>query len=426
MANTKPLPFLTSELPGTGGRLRQRVEDFQVEEIALYPFSGRGTHAFFRVTKRGAPTPVAVQRIARHMGVSPGHIGFAGMKDAQALTSQWMSLEFASADQLARFRDKQVAISDVTFHGNKLRLGHLAGNRFRIRIRGVGEAQLPAARAAMDVLQRRGVPNFFGEQRFGRRGDTGALGAAILRGDLDEFVRIFLGRAMPGDPPETRAARDAFDAGYMDRALAGWPRHFTDQRRALVAYKRKHSPAAALAAIDKRMKRLFVSAFQSEIFNGVLRRRLATFDRALAGDMAQKTDSGGVFLVEDEAAEQGRAERFEISPTGPIPGSRCRLAEGEPGRVEREVLAEFGMGADDFDRVGSLRLKGSRRALRFPLRETAIAAGADAHGEFLELAFVAPSGCYATVVLREIMKGEQGGAAAAGPEEPLAPEAEDE
>ena len=88
-----------------------------------------------------------------------------------------------------RFRDKQVEVSDITFHGNKLRLGHLAGNRFRIRIRGVGEAQLSAAQAVLDVLQRRGVPNFFGEQRFGRRGDTGTLGAAIIRGDLEEFVK---------------------------------------------------------------------------------------------------------------------------------------------------------------------------------------------------------------------------------------------
>ena len=400
------LPYLTAGLPGIGGRVRDRLEDFQVEEVPLYPFSGRGTHAYFRVTKRGVPTPVALQRIARHMGVGPGHIGFAGMKDSQAVTRQWMSLEFASADQLARFRDKQVEVSDITFHGNKLRLGHLAGNRFRIRIRGVGEGALPAARAVLDILQRRGVPNFFGEQRFGRRGDTGTLGAAIIRGDLNEFVQVFLGRAAPGDPPECKAARDAFDAGYLDRALACWPRHFTDQRRALIAYRRTHNPSAALSAIDKRMKRLFVSAFQSEIFNQVLRGRMETIDRVMPGDLAQKTDSGGVFLVEDAPAEQPRAERFEISPTGPIPGTRCRLAEGEPGRIEHEALAAFGMGVEDFDRVGSLRLKGSRRPLRFPLQEASLAAGADAHGEYLELAFVAPSGCYATVVLRELMKAE--------------------
>ena len=407
------LPYLTADLPGIGGRIREQLEDFQVEELPAYAFCGRGTHAIFRVTKTGVPTPVAVQRIARHMGVSPGHIGFAGMKDSQAVTNQWMSLEFAAADQLNRFRDKQVRISDVTFHTNKLRVGHLAGNRFRIRIRGAGPAQLPAAGAILEVLQRRGVPNFFGEQRFGRRGDTGTLGAALVRGDLDEFVKLLLGRAGPGDPPECKAARDAFDAGYLDRALQCWPRQYTDQRRALIAFKRKGDPRGAVAAVDKRMKRLFVSAFQSEIFNAVLCQRLATLDRVQVGDLAQKTDNGAIFPVLDEAAEQPRAERMEISPTGPIPGSRCRLAEGEPGRIEREALAAVRMGVEDFDRVGSLKIKGTRRALRFVLDDARLSAGGDNRGEFLELSFVLPSGCYATVVLREIMKGQTAAPAAA-------------
>ena len=420
----KELPYLTVELPGIGGRIKVHLEDFQVEEIALYPMAGRGTHAFFLVTKSGVPTPVAVQRIARHCGVAPGQIGVAGMKDSQAVTSQWMSLEFANAEQLARFRDKQVRISDVTWHGNKLRLGHLAGNRFRILVRGVGEAALPAAQAVLDVLQRRGVPNFFGEQRFGMRGDTGTLGAALVRGDLEEFVKLFLGRSMPIDPPDCKAARNAFDAGYMDRALHGWPRHYTEQRRALVAYQRKHSPRAVLGAIDRRLKRLFVSAFQSEVFNEVLIRRLATFDRVLLGDMAQKIDSGGIFPVEDEAAEQPRAERFEISPTGPIPGTRCHFAQGEPGRIEQEALAAVGMRGEDFDRVGSLRLKGARRPLRFRLQDVQLSAGKDARGEFVELAFAAPSGCYATVALREIMKAAPAAEPAGAAEEPE-PEDED-
>jgi tRNA pseudouridine13 synthase len=326
------------------------------------------------------------------------------MKDSQAVTSQWISLEFATVDKLQRYRDQQVRISDVTFHGNKLRLGHLAGNRFRIRIRGVGEEQLPAARAVLAVLERRGAPNFFGEQRFGRRGDTGTLGAALVRGDIDEFVKMFLGWAVPADPPEIKAARDAFDAGYLDRALHLWPRTYTDQRRALISYKRRQDPRGAVAAIDRRMKRLFVSAFQSEIFNEILVRRLATFDRVMKGDLAQRFDSGGIFPVEDEAVDQPRAERFEISPTAPIPGYRCNFATGEPGRIEQDVLGAFHMRMDEFDHVGSLRIKGTRRPLRFRLSDPHLSAGNDGRSEFIELAFGASSGCYATVVLREIMK----------------------
>jgi len=417
------LPYLTGDLPGIGGRIKDAVEDFRVDEIPLYSPCGRGTHAYFRVRKVGVPTPVAVNRIARHMGVRPMEIGVAGLKDSQAVTSQLMSLEYADERRLAAFRDGAVRISDISWHTNKLRIGHLAGNRFAIRIRGVGGGQLRAAQDILDVLVRRGVPNFFGEQRFGSRGDTGQLGAAMVRGDLEQFVQLFLGRARPEDPPDCRAARDAFDAGYFDRALQRWPRHYVDQRRALTAYKRRSRPIAAVSAIDKRLKRLFVSAFQSEIFNEVLLRRMemptpdggkGTFDRVLAGDLAQKTDSGGVFIVQDEAAEQSRATSFQISPTGPIVGYRCNLAQGLPGRIERDVLAARGVSLEAFHDMGALSAKGSRRPLRFRIHELALAAGSDGRGEFLELTFAAPPGCYATVVLREIMKAE---AAAEEPDE---------
>ena len=410
------LPYLTADLPGIGGKIKQRLEDFVVEELPLYEPCGKGTHMYFLVTKMGVPTPVAVHRLARYMNVHPAEIGFAGMKDSQAITSQWMSLEYADAKRLEKFRDQQVKISDITWHNNKLRLGHLAGNRFMIRIRDVGAEQLAKARAILDMLARRGVPNYFGEQRFGVRGDTGQLGAALVRGDLEEFVTIFLGRALPVDPPDAKAAREAFDAGYFDRAIQHWPRHYVDQRKAVAAYKRRRNPAAAIAAIDRRLKRLFVSAFQSEIFNRVLVRRLATVDKVFAGDLAQKTDSGGVFPVENEAAEQLRAERFEISPTGPIVGYRCNYAGGEPGRIEQEVLTSYQLKGHTITRVGSLMVKGSRRPLRFALHEAQLLPGRDPHGEFIQISFIAPSGCYATVALREITKSETIVAAEDAPE----------
>ena len=371
---------------------------------------------YFRVTKAGVPTPVAADRIARHMGVHPHEIGVAGLKDAQAVTTHLMSLEFADATRLERFRNDQVKVEVVAFHGNKLRPGHLAGNRFRIRARGVGARQLDAARKILDVLGRRGVPNYFGEQRFGLRGDTGLLGETMVKNDLESFVALFLGRSRAGDPPDCKGARDAFDAGFLNRAMQCWPRHYVNQRKALAAYKRRRSPAAALAAVDKRMKRLYVSAFQSELFNDVLARRVemvgedglrGTTDRVLAGDMAQKTGSDVCFYVQDPAVEQPRADRFEISPTGPIVGYRASLAQGLPGEIECRALASRGVAPESFRRAGALRVKGARRALRFRLEEPALAAGRDGHGEYLEMTFSAPSGCYATVVLREIMKSPE-------------------
>jgi len=411
------LPCLTRDLPGIGGQVRQYVEDFRVDEVPLYEPSGEGTHVYFRIRKTGVPTPAVIDRIAMYMGVRPTDIGLAGLKDARAVTTQTLSLEHADEAKLAAYHDAQVEVLWTNRHTNKLRPGHLAANRFTIRIREVGEgtpnaingigdpeAQLPAARAILDVLVRRGVPNAFGPQRFGAREDTAALGEAMVRGDLDEFIAIFLGKPQPDDPPDCRAARDAFDTGHYDRALKRWPRHYRNERRALSAYKRRRRPGPAFAAIDKRMRRLYASAFQSLLFNKVLAQRIDTIDRVLEGDYARKLDSGGVFLVEDADAEQPRADRFEISPTGPVPGYRCHLAEGEQGEIERQVLAAHSITQDDFRRVGALKLKGARRDLRFALAEPSLSAGADEHGQYIELGFGAHSGCYATLVLAEIMK----------------------
>lgn len=397
-------PYLTASLPGIGGRTRARLDDFRVEELPLYEPCGAGTHVYFRVVKAGIPTPVAVDRIARHMAVRPGEIGVAGLKDAHAVTSQMMSLEHADVARLAAYRDSQMRVTPAGRHTNKLRRGHLAGNRFIIRIREVGPRRLDDAQAVLAELAARGVPNYFGPQRFGLRNDTADLGRAIVRDDLDEFVAILLGRARPDDPKDCRAAREAFDAGFFDRALRCWPRHYANERRTLAAYKKKRRPDRALAAADKRMKRLYVSAFQSLIFNEVLTARVETIDCVLPGDLAEKHDNGAVFAVDDPDAEKARVDAFEISPTGPIVGYRSLLADGEPGRAERAALAGQGIGQEDFRRAGSLKVKGGRRSLRARLRSESLRAGDDGLGPFIELVFTLPSGCYATSLLREIMK----------------------
>ena len=400
------LPYLTRDLPGVGGRIKEHLPDFRVEELPLYEPAGEGTHVYFRVTKAGVTSYEAADRIARAMGAAPRDVGIAGLKDARAVATQMMSLEYVDPGKLASYRDAQVSVEVVARHGHKLKQGHLRANRFTIRIRGVGAAQLDAARAVLDVLARRGVPNYFGAQRFGRRGDTAALGEALVRDDLDQFVAIFLGRAGDDDPPDCKAARDAFDAGFLDRCLKRWPRHYVNERKAVAAFKKKRRAADAVRAVGKRMKRLYVSACQSEIFNEVLAARIDSIDRVLAGDLARKTDSGGVFLVEDADAEQPRAERFEISPTGAVVGYRSRLAEGEPGRIEQDALARHALSGEHFRRTGLVKAKGTRRALRFRLEDPALSAGTDDRGEYLALSFAAPSGCYATVALREIMKND--------------------
>ncbi|MCP4375198.1 MAG: tRNA pseudouridine(13) synthase TruD, partial [bacterium] len=167
--NAQNLPYLTAELPGTGGLIKQNTSDFCVEEIPLYPAAGEGTHIYFTVRKRGIPTPAAVARIAKYMQVQPSEIGVAGLKDAQAVTTQQMSLEHADPKKLAAFRDRQIEVLSTARHGNKLRPGHLEANRFTIKLRDTARDALERAQAILEVLLQRGIPNYFGPQRFGLR-----------------------------------------------------------------------------------------------------------------------------------------------------------------------------------------------------------------------------------------------------------------
>lgn len=409
--NAQNLPYLTGDLPGTGGLIKQNTGDFCVEEIPLYPASGEGTHIYFIVRKRGIPTPAAVARIAKHMQVQPAEIGVAGLKDAQAVTTQQMSLEHADPKKLAAFRDRQIEILSTARHTNKLRPGHLEANRFTIKVRNPASDALGRAEAILDVLRRRGVPNYFGPQRFGLRNDSADLGRALVTEDLDEFVAILFGRPIESDPKDCYEARVAFDNGDIKGALAAWPKHFAHPRRALSAYKNANASRKndrAVYTVDKRMKRLYVSALQSAIFNDVLAGRIQTLDTVMPGDLAARTGGKAVFTVEEAPeqleAELARAAAFEISPTGPIPGYRSSIATGEPGQIETEALAARNIKAEDFRHVGRMKVKGARRALRFKISNLDITTATDEIGSHLLLKFTAPSGCYATVLLEELTK----------------------
>lgn len=402
------LPYLTHDLPGIGGVIKQRAEDFRVEEISLRGPSGKGNYLWFRVTKRGLPTPATAKRVAKFMGVSPEMVGFAGLKDSLAVACQWMSIGGdADPRRLAKFRDKQVRIDDIHPSRRPIEVGDLAGNRFIVRVRQVQPARLGDAQAALEELARRGVPNYFGPQRFGARGDNSRLGEALLRGDIEEFLRVFLGRPCEGDPPTSRKARTAFDRGNLGAAMTAWPHHCTDPRNALASLMRKGGREGAVAAIDARVRQLCAQAFQSDVFNSLVAARIDTVDRVLSGDLAEEAESGRNFPVANVEAEQPRAAGFRISPTGVLPGKGARLAAGEAGRIERRVLAERGVPLEMFDAPGAVRIAGSRRPLRFRPIDVAAEAGRDRFGPFIELAFTAPPGCYATVLLEEVCKNRQ-------------------
>jgi tRNA pseudouridine13 synthase len=392
---------LTEQHPGTGGQIKAAPEDFVVEEIPLYEPSGEGQHVYVRIEKRGLSTYQAIKAIARRLGVPAGAIGYAGLKDARAVTRQTLSIDGIEPEQAAALQVPGVQVLEARRHRNKLKIGHLAGNRFRICVRGPDEGARPAAHAVLGELQARGVPNYFGGQRFGVRGNTHRLGLALLRGDAEAFLGEYLGRPEPAERPEVQAARAAADAGDYAAALAGWPASLREERFVLSAVVRRGGdPRQAFRALDKRLARLFVSAYQSYLFNRLLAERIPHIDRLEAGDVAFIHASGAAFLVQDPSAEQPRAERFEISPSGPLFGPKTLLAQGRPGEREQAVLRESGLSLEEF-RVPGVKLRGARRPYRIPLTEVEV--GWD---QGLLLGFRLPPGGYATEVLREVMKVE--------------------
>jgi tRNA pseudouridine13 synthase len=249
------------------------------------------------------------------------------------------------------------------------------------------------------------MPNFFGEQRFGRRGNNHLLGAALLRGDNGAVLKLLLGSPDPKiDDPRQRAAREAFERNDLPTAMKLWPRASGSERRILARLIKTGNPSAAVRAVEERVRRLWISALQSEMFNQVVARRIDSLDRLMIGDLAEKHDNGAVFRVEDAAAEQARCDAFEISPTGPLIGYRMTLPENEPLRIEEEIFAGHGISPGDFRVAGRHKVKGARRALRARPSDVELAGGVDEHGPFITVAFTLPAGSFATIFLREITK----------------------
>lgn len=330
------LPLVTAELPGTGGVIRSRPEDFRVEEIPAYLPSGRGSHLYLRVEKRGHTTRELVQALAGGE-VGERDVGVAGLKDKHAVTVQWLSLpKRAEAAVEALEAMPGVRVLERAYHGNKLGLGHLRGNRFRVRVRGAADDAEARARSVLAALARRGSPNYFGPQRFGRFGSNAYDGLRVLRGER-----------VPG---------------------------------------------------GARLRRFFVSALQSLLFNEMLADRIrdGVYASVVEGDWAQKHDTGGVFEVQDAEREAPRAGALEISATLPLFGRRVRRSAGTAGEREQRVLDRHDLRWTAF---GSRR--GDRRITRLLLEETDVRIGEDG---VLEVAFALRKGSYATSVLREVMK----------------------
>lgn len=339
------LPFITPELPGVGGQLKAEPAHFIVEELPLYEASGSGPHLYLSLTREGWTTRRVADALADLFGLSRRDVGFAGLKDRHARCTQTFSLPGLTPDAAERVAAEfPFQVNWARQHGNKLKTGHLLGNRFCITVSDLAvppEEALSRSQAIAAAIAQRGAPNFFGAQRFGHDGANVAKGRAAL-----------LGQGSRQDP---------------------W------------------------------LTKLLISAYQGHLFNRYVQLRLKAglFGQVLVGDVCKKAETGGMFQVQDAAAEQPRYQRGEIAFTGPLFGKKMWAALDQAAELEASVLAEAGLGEAELRQA---RSDGARRPARLWLPEIELAI----HPAGLQVSFALPKGAYATVVLREFCKSDQG------------------
>jgi tRNA pseudouridine13 synthase len=306
--------------PPATGRLRQYPEDFRVTEIPLLEPDGEGEHVWLWIRKRGENTLYVAEQLSRLAGVHPRQVSFAGLKDRHAVTEQWFSVQLPGREGPAweTMNSATLTVLRHARHSRKLRRGALMGNTFSITVRDM-EGDSGELEHRLGMVAKYGVPNYFGEQRFGRDGSN-----------LQTADRLF-------NNPKLRLSR------------------------------------------NKRS--LTLSAARSLLFNQVLSVRVtaANWNAPLAGDAMQLDGSHSYFIAEHVDADLSRrVDSQDIHPTGPLHGRGETPVQGACRELETAVLADHASWCAGLEAAG---LKQDRRALR--LGVTGLAWQRGASGELV-------------------------------------------
>jgi len=334
--HTPPLMF-TDAAP-IDAAIGPTPEDFVVDEIPLYPQSGAGEHLYVRIEKRGFTTPAMVRAVTRAAGVDERDVGYAGLKDKHAVTRQWLSLPAKARPPSEWKLPEGITLVEHTRHSNKLRTGHLLGNRFRITLVTPDLTALEKASVLAEQLRARGLFNYYGGQRFGRRGDG------------------------------------------LTQALT-WLEN-----------------GAKLHGVPRFLTKLYPSVIQAEIFNRYFSaRRELGLDRLLLGEVVRLNNAGAMFSVEDTEREGPRLASGDIHLTGPIFGPKARPTAADAAALELAQLEELGLNHEAREKLARLA-PGTRRDLIAPITDLELRWTGVGR---LELEFSLPSGSYATEVIRQ-------------------------
>jgi len=293
-------PYAFGE-PQLSGVIRSTSEDFQVDEVLGFEADDDGTHAFLKIRKKNANTEWVAKQLARFAGVRQVDVGYAGLKDRRAVTTQWFSVDLAGREEpdWHSLTEGGIEFVEITRHRRKLKRGALKGNRFKLVIREI-EGDISFLEGRVSKIANDGVPNYFGEQRFGFS-------------NLEKVSAMFSGQLKKVRRPE---------------------------------------------------KSMYLSAARSWLFNKILAARVAagTWNQPIAGDVMMLSGTQSIFPVEVVSDEiQKRTNEFDIHPTGAMWGSGELASTLEVMAMEQSVADEEKLFCDGLKRAG---LKQQRRALR--------------------------------------------------------------
>ncbi len=407
--------FIT-DYRGTNGVIRQSNEDFFVDEVPLQLPSGEGPNTWIHMQKNGRTTLDVVLDIARELHISRKRTGFAGMKDRSAITKQWLCISNITPEELPDFNEilHNVKILEIKQNQKKLRMGQLKGNRFKINIRNTEDPaeDKEIAENVLESLKVTGVPNYYGYQRFGEvRSTTHLVGKCLVEGDIKKAVDTYIGNPNEEEHNQPYESRKLYDEGKLQEAYDLMPKSMRYEKsmiKELMIAQDKRGEIVekdyirAIESLPKPLKRMFVNAYESYLFNKIVNERAKIgINKYFDGDIIIDQDERWVHEINEDTIEDD-LNNFKLNPTAPLLGSKVPFAEGVQGEIERKVVEDENISKESFEcpKTPKLGSHGVRRSIRFKIEDTNV----EQLDDGISVEFFIPKGCYATAVLREIMK----------------------
>jgi len=428
-----------SDTRGINGEIRRVPEDFIVEEVlidgskaSIEPFdktlppSGHGRYVICLLVKKGWDTLAAVRKIAVKIGVDPERINIAGMKDAKALTAQYISIGTVPLERLFEARLKGLTVNPIRFSPEKISSRLLFGNQFRIAVKSVkyrfGTVQKRIQETRSELMVFGGIPNFFGHQRFGTvRPLSHRVGRYLVKENFEEAAFIFLSEPSYHENPKAREARKGLrETRDFRSALKCFPRNLMYERLMLghlAKYPRDF--LGAFRRIPQNLRLFLVQAYQSFLFNKFLSERMRReipVNEAQIGDYVVDLDARGLPTTNFKKTEGTAISAINrmivegrMVVAIPLVGPKQPVSDGLQGELEKEVLEEEGACPNDFriDKMPEASAAGGLRttlAKILDLNITVKDEQAEGNGLCANFSFTLHKDSYATVLLREFMK----------------------